>query len=112
MDLDVVPRLGTLVGLVVVLVAIGLLLRWTFGHQRNVTLPTDDPDDPVATGLLTEVSRVPGEAAAQVLRARLRSAGIRSTIARGDDERGGYALLVFDKDVPDAKVVLSRGALE
>lgn len=110
MDLDVVPRLGTVVGLVVALVVIGLLLRWTFGHQRNVRLPTDDPDDPVATGLLTEVSRVTGADAARILRDRLRSAGVRATVARADG--GGYAVLVFPADVPDAKVVLSRGALE
>lgn len=110
MDLDVVPRLGTVVGLVVALVAIGLLLRWTFGHQRNVRLPTDDPDDPVATGLLTEVSRVPGPDSARILRDRLRAAGVRATVARADG--GGYAVLVFPADVKDAKVVLSRGALE
>ncbi|MBN9737745.1 MULTISPECIES: hypothetical protein [unclassified Pseudonocardia] len=112
MEMDVVPRLGTIVGLVVVLVAIGLLLRWTFGHQKNVTLPTDDPDDPVATGLLTEVSRVPGKDAARILRDRLRAQGIRATITPGSDDRGGFALLVFPKDVPDARVVLSRGALD
>ena len=109
MNLDLVPRLGTVIGLVTTLVLIGLLLRWTFGHQRNVKLPTDDPDDPVATGLLTEVSRVPGPDAARVLRDRLRAAGIRSTISRGDGG-AGYALLVFPRDVKDAKVVLSRGS--
>ncbi|GAA1392911.1 hypothetical protein GCM10009613_38740 [Pseudonocardia kongjuensis] len=109
MNLDLVPRLGTVIGLVTTLVLIGLLLRWTFGHQRNVKLPTDDPDDPVATGLLTEVSRVPGPDAARVLRDRLRAAGIRSTISR-DDGGAGYALLVFPHDVKDAKVVLSRGS--
>ncbi|MCP6188331.1 hypothetical protein NL437_26790, partial [Klebsiella pneumoniae] len=87
-----------------------LLLRWTFGHQRNVRLPTDDPDDPVATGLLTEVSRVPGPDAARILRDRLRAAGVRATVARAD--AGSYAVLVFPADVKDAKVVLSRGALE
>lgn len=107
MDLEgVMPGLGTVVGIVVALLVIGLLLRWTFGHQRNLALPTDDPDDPVATGLLTEVARVPGAEAARVLRDRLRAAGIRSTLARTDD--GGYAVLVFPHDVGDARVVLSR----
>ncbi|MEV1291486.1 hypothetical protein [Pseudonocardia sp. NPDC049635] len=109
MDLDLVPRLGTVIGLVTALVLIGLLLRWTFGHQRNVKLPTDDPDDPVATGLLTEVSRVPGLDAARVLRDRLRAAGIRATISQHEGG-AGYALLVFPRDVEDAKVVLSRGS--
>ncbi|SFN69770.1 hypothetical protein SAMN05216207_101977 [Pseudonocardia ammonioxydans] len=99
------PRLGTVVGVIVALVVIGLLLRWTFGHQRNLAVPTDDPDDPVATGLLTEVSRAPGAEAAGVLRDRLRAAGIRATVSRSDD--GGYAVLVFPRDVGDAKVVLS-----
>lgn len=112
MDLDVVPRLGTVVGMIVALVLIGLLLRWTFGHQKNVRLPTDDPDDPVATGLLTEVSRLPGPDAAAVLRDRLRSEGIRATVAPGVDGGGGWSLLVFPSDVKDAKVVLSRRALE
>lgn len=111
MDLEgVVPRLGTVVGLVVALVVLGLLLRWTFGHQRNLTLPTDDPDDPVATGLLTEVSRVPGPDSARVLRDRLRAEGIRATVSRADG--GGYAVLVFGRDVADAAVVLGRGSRE
>lgn len=110
MNIDVVPRLGTVVGLVITLVVLALLLRWTFGHHRNMTLPTDDPDDPVATGLLTEVSRVPDAETARVLRDRLRAAGIRATVARPGG--GGHAVLVFPADVPDARVVLSRGALE
>ncbi|MEQ3550867.1 hypothetical protein WIS52_10320 [Pseudonocardia nematodicida] len=111
MDVDVIPRLGAVIGVVVALVVLGLLLRWTFGSQKDERIPTDDPDDPVATGLLTEVSRVPGSEAARVLRDRLRDAGIRATISRPTDG-GGFALLVFPADVADARVVLSRGALE
>ncbi|MFP5020102.1 hypothetical protein [Pseudonocardia phyllosphaerae] len=106
MSVEVVPRLGEVLGVLVTLGVLALLLRWTFGHQRNVRIPTDDPDDPVATGLLTEVSRVPGAEAATVLRDRLRAEGIRATVARTDD--GAHALLVFPDDVKDAKVVLHR----
>lgn len=109
MDLDgVMPRLGAIVGIVVALVVIVLLLRWTFGHHRHHALPTDDPDDPVATGLLTEVSRAPSPGAAAVLRDRLRAEGLRATVSRADD--GEYAVLVFPRDVADAHVVLGRGA--
>lgn len=106
-----VPRLGELIGVVLAFGVLAVLLRWTFGHHRDTPLPTDDPDDPMATGLLTEVSRVPGQEAARILRDRLRAAGIRSTTAPADDG-AGFAVLVFGRDVPDAKVVLSRGALD
>lgn len=110
MELDLVPRLGAVIGIAIVLAVLALLLRWTYGHQKHHALPTDDPDDPVATGLLTEVSRVPGPEAARVLRDRLRSEGIRATTSRADD--GGWALLVFPRDVGDARVVLSRRSLD
>jgi hypothetical protein len=103
---DVVPRMGTIAGMLVALVVICLLLRWTFGHHKNLQLPTEDPDDPVATGLLTEVARPADPAAAAVLRERLRAEGIRSTVSRAGD--GGYALLVFPRDVPGAAAVLGR----
>ncbi|MBC3193617.1 hypothetical protein H7X46_21395 [Pseudonocardia sp. C8] len=106
MAFDLVPRLGTIVGMLVALVVICLLLRWTFGHHKNLLLPTEDPDDPVATGLLTEVARRPDADAAATLRERLRSEGIRSTVSPADD--GGYALLVFPRDVPGATAVLGR----
>lgn len=96
------PLLGLLV--------IGLLalaLRWTFGTGRNQPGPRiPDPDDPTGDGLLAEVSRVPTDPAAQVLRARLAAAGIRATVGRAED---GYRLLVFPADLKDAKVVLSGG---
>lgn len=111
MDL-VGPGLGTLVGLVVALVAIGLLLRWTFGHQRDVRLPTEDPRDPVATGLLTEVARLPDPDTATVLRDRLRDEGVRATVGPARDDDRGWALLVFPADVARAQAVLRRDALE
>ncbi|MHA6796129.1 hypothetical protein ACVGVM_21830 [Pseudonocardia bannensis] len=103
--------------LLATLLAIGLLvllLRWTYGNSRSQPAPPGhDPDDTTGDGLLEEVSRVPTEAAAQVLRSRLRGAGIRATIRRpGRNAAGGYRLLVFSADLVDARTVLSRGALE
>jgi hypothetical protein len=104
------------------LIVIMLLMRWTFGTGK--TFPTarlHDPDDPGAFGLLEEVSRVPGAAAAEVLRGRLAAAGIRATVSRdgGAGGAGGavgssrpYRILVFPDDLKAARVVLSRGALE
>jgi hypothetical protein len=92
------------------LAMMGLLvlgLRWTFGTGRDLPAPpVADPDDPTGDGLLAEVSRVPTQPAAQVLRDRLLRAGIRATVARVD---GGYRLLVFGEDVANAKVVLDGG---
>lgn len=101
--------LAVLLGGVLMLAAVLLALRWTFGTGRDQTAPlVADPDDPTGDGLLTEVSRIPTEAAAQVLRSRLATAGIRATIGRAD---GAYRLLVFPADLVDARVVVSRGAL-
>lgn len=100
-----------LVGSLLMLGGVVLALRWTFGTGQSLPAPrVVDPDDPTGDGLLVEVSRVPTEAAAQVLRARLRAAGIRATVGAMDG--GGYRLLVFADDVVPARIVLSRGAVE
>ncbi len=102
--------LTVLLGATLMLAIVLLALRWTFGTGRDQPSPhVPDPDDPTGDGLLAEVSRVPTEAAAQVLRGRLTAAGIRATIGRAD---GGYRLLVFPADLVDARVVVSRGALD
>jgi hypothetical protein len=99
-------RLTVLLGAVLMLTIMLLALRWTFGTGRDRPAPhVPDPDDPTGDGLLTEVSRVPTEAAAQVLRSRLAAAGIRATIGRAGD---AYRLLVFPADVVDARVVVRR----
>jgi hypothetical protein len=99
-------RLTVILGAVVMLGIILIALRWTFGTGRDQPAPhVPDPDDPTGDGLLTEVSRVPTEAAAQVLRSRLADAGIRATIGRAD---GAYRLLVFPADVGNARVVVRR----
>jgi hypothetical protein len=100
----------SLVGGLLMMGILLLALRWTFGTGRNQPVPhVHDPDDTTGDGLLDEVSRVPTESAAVVLRSRLGRAGIRATIGRAD---GGYRLLVFHDDLVPARVVLSRGALE
>jgi hypothetical protein len=99
-------RLTVLIGGVVMFAIVLIALRWTFGTGRDQPAPhIPDPDDPTGDGLLTEVSRVPTEAAAQVLRSRLADAGIRATIGRAD---GAYRLLVFPADVGNARVVVRR----
>jgi hypothetical protein len=100
----------TLVGALLMMGILFLALRWTFGTGRNQPAPlVHDPDDTTGDGLLEEVSRVPTEAAAQILRARLGRAGIRATIGRVDR---GYRLLVFHDDLVPARIVVSRGAIE
>jgi hypothetical protein len=97
--------LTALVGGVLMLALLLIALRWTWGTGRDQPAPhVPDPDDPTGDGLLTEVSRVPTEAAAQVLRSRLTAAGIRATVGRAD---GTYRLLVFPADLAAARLVVS-----
>jgi hypothetical protein len=106
---DQATQVVVVIGGLLMMGGLFLALRWTFGTSRNQLHPRiADPDDPIGDGLLEEVSTVPTESAAQVLRSRLEDAGIRATIGRA---HGGYRLLVFRDDLLDAKVVLSRGAL-
>ena len=99
-----------LIGALLMSAVLFLALRWTFGTGRNQPAPhVADPDDPTGDGLLEEVSRVPTESAALVLRSCLGGAGIRATVGRAD---GVYRLLVFRSDAVNARVVLSRGALD
>lgn len=107
---DQATRFFVLFGGIIMMAGMILALRWTFGTGKNQPGPRiADPDDPTGDGLLEEVSRVPTGPAAQVLQSRLGAAGIRATIGRED---GTYRLLVFRDDVVNARVVLSRGALE
>jgi hypothetical protein len=99
-------RLTVILGAALMLGILLIALRWTFGTGRDQPAPhVPDPDDPTGDGLLTEVSRVPTEAAAQVLRSRLAAAGIRATVGRADSS---YRLLVFPADVGNARVVVRR----
>jgi hypothetical protein len=99
-------RLTMIFGALLMLGIVLLALRWTFGTGRDQPAPhLPDPDDPTGDGLLTEVSRVPTAAAAQVLRSRLASAGIRSTVGRAG---GAYRLLVFPDDLVNARLVVRQ----
>lgn len=107
---DQATRFFALFGGLIMMGILALFLRWTFGTGADQPGPRiPDPDDPTGDGLLTEVSRVPTEPAALVLRRRLAEAGIRATIARGP---GAFRLLVFPTDLPNARVVLSGNSLE
>ena len=107
---DPSSRVVMLLGALTMITILVLLLAWTFGTGRDQPGPRiADPDDPTGDGLLEEVSRVPTEPAAAVLRRRLAEAGIRATVARAPD---AYRLLVFHADVKDARVVLSRHSLD
>ncbi len=106
--MDIPPSLVEYGGAALVLVLMAFLLRWTFGTQNARRIPSDNPDDPMGSGLLEEVTRVPSETAAGLLRRRLAGQGIRATVARAEPQ--GYRLLVFPADLVDAKVVLSRHA--
>lgn len=108
---DQATRFLALFGGLIMMGLLAVAMRWTFGTGRNQPGPhIPDPDDPTGDGLLEEVSRVPTEPAAQVLRSRLGGAGIRATVGRL--EGGGYRLLVFRDDVVAARAVLHRSALE
>ncbi len=117
-DNGVVPdmtRFAVLFGGLLLMGVIILALRWTWGTGKDVPaarLPR--PDDPTGLGLLVEASRVPDPTAAEVLRGRLATAGIRATVRRADDPpgAGAYRILVFPDDLKPARVVLSRGALD
>jgi len=103
-------RFFVLFGGMIMMLGLALALRWTWGTGKDLPGPrVIDPDDPTGDGLLEEVSRVPTEPAAQVLRNRLQENGVRATIGRRAD---GYGLLVFRDDLVTAKLVLSRGALD
>lgn len=104
---DPTTPLFALVGALLMMGGVIVALRWTWGTGRDQPGPRiPDPDDPTGDGLLEQVSAVPTEPAAQILRARLLAAGIRATIGRVDG--GGYRLLVFPADLVDARLVLHR----
>jgi hypothetical protein len=106
-------RFAVLFGGLLLMGVIIVALRWTWGTGKNIPAARlSDPDDPTGLGLLVEASRVPDPTAAEVLRGRLATAGIRATVRRADDPPGAYRILVFPDDLKPARVVLSRGALD
>jgi hypothetical protein len=84
---------------VVVLVLLGLFLRWAFGTGTG---PRRSPP-PVDDGLLTRVATLSRRESALALRAVLSDAGIRSTIRYPDTRRA--VLLVFPEDADRARAL-------
>ena len=90
---------------VVVVLALGLVLRWVFrpARPRAVVRPVDAADSP-DLGLLTVV--VSGLERQQALRqrSRLQDARIRSSMSRRRD--GRFDVLVFHGDADAARLLL------
>jgi hypothetical protein len=80
---------------VVVLVLLGVFMRWAFGSgpTRRRSTPADD-------GLLAKVATLSRRESALALRAVLSDAGIRSTLRRADDRT---VVLVFPEDAERAR---------
>jgi hypothetical protein len=90
-------------GPVIALVALGvivLICRWVFATDRPAPRP---PAEPVDFGLLEPVALVRTVDDALMLRALLREAGIRGTVA---DTPDGLAVLVFRDDVSRARALV------
>jgi hypothetical protein len=88
---------------------LGLLLRWTFGHDRTRTPPwpgTAEPatgSDPEDFGLLAPVGTVDTLEEAHRMRAVLAQGGVKATAARRAD--GRYRVLVFASELRRARRV-------
>jgi hypothetical protein len=84
----------------VVLVGLGLFMRWAFGaggsRARARPSATDD-------GLLAKVATLSRQESALALRAVLSDAGIRSTLRHPAPNR--TVVLVFPEDAPRARVL-------
>lgn len=91
---------GPLVALVVV-AALGLVLRWAYGSSRRAQPPP--ARESADFGLLREVAVVGNDDTANALRALLSDAGIRSTKAPMD--HGSVRVLVFASDLDRARQV-------
>jgi hypothetical protein len=86
---------------VVVLVLLGLFMRWAFGSgygRRRTPPPADD-------GLLTRIATLSRRESALALRAVLSDAGIRSTIRYPDSRQA--VILVFPEDADRARRLAS-----
>jgi hypothetical protein len=87
-------------GPLIAVLALGIIIlicRWVFSVDRPAPKPPVTPGD---FGLLQPVTVVRTVDDATMLRAVLRDAGIRGTIA---DAPGGFAVLVFRDDVDRAR---------
>jgi hypothetical protein len=84
---------------VLVLVLLGLFLRWAFGTGPSRRKPPAPADD----GLLTRIATLSRRESALALRAVLSDAGIRSTVRFPDRQRA--VILVFPEDADRARVL-------
>ncbi len=88
---------------VVVLLLIGLFMRWAFsgpgGPEKRLRTRPPSPDD----GLLTQVAAFSRREPALALRAVLSDAGIRSTIRVPEPRRA--EVLVFPEDADRARLL-------
>jgi hypothetical protein len=89
---------------VVVLVLLGLFMRWAFGtgYGRSGTRPRTRTA-PVDDGLLTKVATLSRRESALALRAVLSDAGIRSTLRYPAPDR--TVVLVFPEDAERARAL-------
>jgi hypothetical protein len=89
---------------VVVVLLLGLVLRWVFrpSRPRQATMPVDATA--ANLGLLTVVRSRLSRQEALERRAMLGEAGIRSSMSRRRD--GGYDVLVFHADADAAQLLL------
>jgi hypothetical protein len=78
------------------------LLRWAFGDDRAIG-PAEAGGG--GYGLLREVASAPSRRAAEALRDRLRTEGVRATTALTEDG-AGCRVLVFADDEAAARLVL------
>ncbi|MBV9594401.1 MAG: hypothetical protein JO147_11490 [Actinobacteria bacterium] len=98
--------LSAMVTALIVVAALGLLVRWVFKPSHRTELSSlVDASDSAELGLLDVVaSRLPRAAALRV-RATLGEAGIRSSLSRRRD--GELDVLVFRVDAERARNVLT-----
>ena len=95
--------MGYLIGpvvVVVVLIGLGLFMRWAFGTGQSRRTRKPDPAD---DGLLTRIATLSRRESALALRAVLSDAGIRSTVRYPDARRA--VVLVFPEDADRARAL-------
>ena len=82
------------------LLLVGSMLRWTFSRRGSIAGASRRPAAPDAYGNLRPLRAVDSDAQAMRIRARLQSAGIRSTVAETTE---GRYVFVWEKDLPRAR---------
>jgi hypothetical protein len=80
-----------------------LLLRWAFSTGHSLVERRPDVGSPEQYGLLVPVAEPPTFVEAEVVRRRLRDAGLRATLAPTTE---GPRVLVFPEDVKAARLLL------